>query len=40
MFTAYIEKVLRCTRNVLVKSEYIEYEYEYMTHTLYEYEYE
>ena len=37
---AYTEKVPRCARNVLVKSEYIEYkyEYEYMTHKLYEYE--
>ena len=40
MFTAYIEKVFRCTRNILVKSEYIEFEYEYMTHKLYEYKYE
>ena len=42
IFTAYIEKVLRYTHNVLVKSEYIEYEYEYeyMTHKLYKYEYE
>ena len=38
-FTAYVEKVLRCTCNVLVKSEYIEYKYKYMTHKLYEYEY-
>ena len=37
MFTAYIERVLRCTRNVLVKSEYIEYEY--MTLKLYENKY-
>ena len=40
MFTAYIEKVFRCTRNILVKSEYIEFEYEYMTYKLYEYKYE
>ena len=39
IFRAYIEKVLRCTCNVLVKSEYIEQEYEYMTHKLYVYEY-
>ena len=33
MFTAYLEKVLTCAHNVLVKSEYIEYEndYEHMT---------
>jgi len=38
-----IKKVLRCTRNVLVKYEYNEseykYEYEYMAHTFNEYEY-
>ena len=39
-FTAYIEKVLGCTHNVLLKSEYIEYKTKYMTHKVYEYEYE
>ena len=38
VFRAHIEKVLRCTHNVLVKSEYIqhEYKYEYITLELYE----
>ena len=36
IFTDYIEKVLRCTRNVVGCTRV--YEYEYMTHDLYEYE--
>ena len=35
VFTVYIEKYTY----VLINSAYIEYEYEYLTHKLYEYEY-